>query len=1220
MKKFVLLGLLCATGAYSNAQNLNWAFNVGGTTFDSVNVVKEHNGHLFCAGSYSGNSNNVEFDPIGPGQGAFNNTTSGFLTNYNPNGTLNWVLPVYSPNGSESSDIVVENGTVLYAGTFNGGNIGLDYLGGSGFHSVNPIENGFVGQFDENTGSVIWSTAIGVTGGASANGVSYDQNGDVFVGGYCGDQGQGIDMDAVATGSQFPTGLIGPFSIQGYVAKYDVGTGAGEFQWGIALGGDGSEVIDVVADGAGDVYVLGKASPTNSGNIDPAGFGFNVGGSGNENMFLAKYNGGSGTMIWGTELGGTSDEFGVAIGLYGPFVYIVGTTNSTSWNANPLGTAINVSSNGGVDGFFASYSGSTGDGTYARTFGGTGDDVIHGASNDDSKLAITGSFDGTIDLDPASSSPVFNSNGGTDCFVGQYELTSGNYTNGFTIGGTANEFGTGAHHSNSDNVFVVGTSHGTIDIDGDGNDEVQTNGIADVFISSFCIAPAVTHPAPSALCEGDQAITLSGGSPSGGNYSGIGVIGGNFYPLLTGPGSYNLNYEYTAPNGCTVNVPFNMVVNPEPSIVFGNLDVACINEDPIQLNQALPTGGNYTGQGITNGVLDPVDAGIGLHLVTYSYTDGNGCAAEAYQTQEVAEIPSITVSTTDSDCGQDNGQAIASSTGGEAPYNYYWSSGANASVADNLAGGLYVINVTDGNNCSNFEVVTISDLNGPSIAVDNITDVTCYGDDNGDISTTISGGSGNLSILWSNGETTDDITQLSAGNYEISVTDTAGCEATMSITVDQPQPLSIDTTITLANCATNDGSITVTGQGGNGSYSYEWLTTGSSGPTDSNLAVGLYELELTDGQGCVDTFYLTMNESGGPVITIDQIDPASCGNLDGNILTSITGNGTIGYTWLDESGSTVGTLEDLNGVDVGEYTIIATDQAGCSSSSFAEVMPFLPENVEICLVTVDTLTGTNLVVWEKPVSTGIDHFRIYKEGSVSGLYELIDTIHYNSLSQYTDPVSNPQIRSWRYKIAAVDACGNEGDISPRHKTIHLTSSYGISNEINLSWDHYQGFLYSTYNVWRWSDIDGWQQLTSIPGNLSSYSDLNPPVGASAIRYMVEATPNVPCVSTRANHNTTRSNRTQPIAGPSGNPDGIAEGVLRFRAYPNPTSDYMKLEFSESLSGTLVLLDLTGKTLEIIPINSAQSAEINLQGYASGIYQLVLRSGERVHTLKVHKTN
>jgi hypothetical protein len=92
--------------------------------------------------------------------------------------------------------------------------------------------------------------------------------------------------------------------------------------------------------------------------------------------------------------------------------------------------------------------------------------------------------------------------------------------------------------------------------------------------------------------------------------------------------------------------------------------------------------------------------------------------------------------------------------------------------------------------------------------------------------------------------------------------------------------------------------------------------------------------------------------------------------------------------------------------------------------------------------------------------------------SEAGLYYFVGSTSADSLSQYYDYDSDPRIRSWKYKVSAVDNCGNEGALSVQHKTMHLTSNFGLNNSINLIWDMYVGFSYSSYYINRYHPSTG----------------------------------------------------------------------------------------------------------------------------------------------------
>lgn len=206
--------------------------------------------------------------------------------------------------------------------------------------------------------------------------------------------------------------------------------------------------------------------------------------------------------------------------------------------------------------------------------------------------------------------------------------------------------------------------------------------------------------------------------------------------------------------------------------------------------------------------------------------------------------------------------------------------------------------------------------------------------------------------------------------------------------------------------------------------------------------------------------------------------------------------------------------------------------------------PFIPE---ICLVTVDSSSTKNLIVWEKPVNDGIDSFRIYRD--VVGTYTYLGSVAYDDPSKFTDNTLgvNPQITSYKYKISSVDTCGNESPLSDFHKTIHLQI-----NGTNLTWDNYAGFGSSFfYRILR-DTLGGGNLLVidSVTNSNFTWTDLIPPI-LSPASYVIEVVhPSGGCTVTKSveNHNSSRSNRgnaappgSQPVADFSANNVSISAG-------------------------------------------------------------------------------
>jgi len=145
--------------------------------------------------------------------------------------------------------------------------------------------------------------------------------------------------------------------------------------------------------------------------------------------------------------------------------------------------------------------------------------------------------------------------------------------------------------------------------------------------------PTVTQTPFTAVCENAGSVTLSGGTPAGGTYSGTGVTAGDFDPTQ---GTQTITYTYVDGNGCSNSVNETMTVNSAPNVTFTFPTVSICSTDPFfALSGGDPAGGVYSGVGVVAGVFDPGTAGPGVHPVTYEYTDGNGCSA--------ADIDDITV-------------------------------------------------------------------------------------------------------------------------------------------------------------------------------------------------------------------------------------------------------------------------------------------------------------------------------------------------------------------------------------------------------------------------------------------------------------------------------------------------------------------------------------------------------------------------------------------------
>ncbi len=154
--------------------------------------------------------------------------------------------------------------------------------------------------------------------------------------------------------------------------------------------------------------------------------------------------------------------------------------------------------------------------------------------------------------------------------------------------------------------------------------------------------PSVIAPNDIYVCADAPQFNLSGGLPQGGSYYLNGVAVTTFNPSNMNPAVYEIEYRYTDANGCTNSDYFTITVNPLPEITVEDFEV-CASAPSFELNIATPTGGTYSGTGVSNNTFNPSVAGVGEHTITYTYTDANGCTNSVEFTITVLPTPVVTV-------------------------------------------------------------------------------------------------------------------------------------------------------------------------------------------------------------------------------------------------------------------------------------------------------------------------------------------------------------------------------------------------------------------------------------------------------------------------------------------------------------------------------------------------------------------------------------------------
>jgi hypothetical protein len=313
---------------------------------------------------------------------------------------------------------------------------------------------------------------------------------------------------------------------------------------------------------------------------------------------------------------------------------------------------------------------------------------------------------------------------------------------------------------------------------------------------------------------------------------------------------------------------------------------------------------------------------------------GIGCSSNTWSILSqwtIVTPPILSTSSSQISCsGGGNGSINLTVSGSVGPFTFDWSgpNGFTSNLEDitNLSSGDYTVVVSTPSGCSSTTSVTVSE---PASLVLTLVggDALCNGTSSGNIDLTVSGGTPTYTYLWSNGSTTQDVTNLSAGSYSIQVTDANNCVATSSIIISQPsQPLQLSTTSQDALCyGSSTGSIDMTVTGGTSPYTYSWSNSSTSEDL-SNVVAGTYSVIVTDDNGCSQSTSVIISQPSIITTSISSFDVSCFGGANGVIYLTVNG-GTPPYTYLWSNGQTT---EDLAALPAGTYSVTVTDSKGCT--------------------------------------------------------------------------------------------------------------------------------------------------------------------------------------------------------------------------------------------------------------------------------------------------
>ena len=446
-------------------------------------------------------------------------------------------------------------------------------------------------------------------------------------------------------------------------------------------------------------------------------------------------------------------------------------------------------------------------------------------------------------------------------------------------------------------------------------------------------------------------------------------------------------YSYTWDNGQTNATSTGLCVgNSCVTVTDANgcsASVCATINEPDAINTTIAIASNYNGPpiscpGASDGALQATGRGgtapytylwddsnaqstaLASNLVAGTYcvtvTDANSCSSVSV-CETLTEPVGLSASTTVNpvSCfGENDGSATIMASNGTGSYTYLWSDGQATMTATGLVAGSYSVTVADANACSLTETVTVgTPASGVVLRVLNTTEPTCNGESDGRVEIDALGGTPPYSFEWAHGPLTAVLTDIEAGTYTVTTTDSRGCQATDRVLVGEPSAM-----ITQAQVLSNfngadiscpgrsDGMAQVIASGGVGSYTYLWSgVVAQNTATASDLLAGLYYVSVTDASGCLVVDSVTL-VNPVPLDARQVHTDISCrGQSTGQIIVSARpGTGTLGLGSYEYSLQGAGvhipfsTHNTFDGLAAGVYTVRVRDGNDCELPVRVELM------------------------------------------------------------------------------------------------------------------------------------------------------------------------------------------------------------------------------------------------------------------------------------------
>ena len=459
-------------------------------------------------------------------------------------------------------------------------------------------------------------------------------------------------------------------------------------------------------------------------------------------------------------------------------------------------------------------------------------------------------------------------------------------------------------------------------------------------------------------------------------------------------------------NGCTDSV--SVTINTTPDLEFiANYDHPTCSDTNGSISLTVNSGtapytfdwdhivGSNNAQNLTN--LSP-----GTYSVTVS--DAAGCFDSTSFILTNLGPPSLSFdSSTNETCSSSNGSINITITGDSS---ITWSNGANTEDINNLSAGTYYVTATN-NICEVVDSFTINDINGPSLSA--IPTHSSCNFSNGAIDLIVNDGTPPFTYDWDHIAGSNDsmnISNLTAGSYFVTVSDSNGCTDSVSVTINTTPDLEFEIIKSNEKCSADDGSLEVITTSGTPPFSYSWIETSSNLSYNTslieNLDSGTYFIRVIDANGCQDSLDIILEDEVSPAIQSVLSHSTDCDDDNGSIDLSVT-NGKIPFTFTwSRNGIAIpnSNIEDLSNLSPANYAVTLTDNNGCSVSDSFQIHQDNIPSLNVIPINRNTCDESNSIFltvsgglppfsfnWSKD---GVPNFSFYEDidSLDSGLYQV----------------------------------------------------------------------------------------------------------------------------------------------------------------------------------------------------------------------------------------